>query len=248
MRVDGRVGRFELAGMRLAGRIAADEVVRRELGGRWRRAEAVRGADGRRVNARTAPRYEVGEDKRDPASTERQNPWAIIEPLLPPVKTETARRRGRRPNRRYGGSVGSAMRTTACVERIFCVGGLGVVDPGALVEPLTLHPGSVDRRSVIDHYAATRRSSTRTSRSSRARKSRCQNHQALSPLQLIWVAAAASCLRIECLADRSNRRSRRCPASLARSRHPAQKVVQRIQFHWPPRVQAVTVVGRIVCL
>jgi hypothetical protein len=80
MRVDGRVGRFELAGMRLAGRIAADEVVRRELGGRWRRAEAVRGADGRRVNARTAPRYEVGEDKRDPASTERQNPWAIIEP------------------------------------------------------------------------------------------------------------------------------------------------------------------------
>jgi hypothetical protein len=52
MRVDGRVCRFELAGMQLAGCVATDEDVRQETrSGRWRPAEPLLGADGRRLGS-----------------------------------------------------------------------------------------------------------------------------------------------------------------------------------------------------
>lgn len=56
IRSDGRISRFELAGMRLAGRVAADEVVCGALdinggSGRWRPAEGVFGADGRQMGS-----------------------------------------------------------------------------------------------------------------------------------------------------------------------------------------------------
>ncbi len=56
MCIDGRVRRFELAGMQLAGCVATDEEVRREdtvdVGsGGWRPAEPVMGTDGRRLGS-----------------------------------------------------------------------------------------------------------------------------------------------------------------------------------------------------